>query len=299
MQAIETYSSVAPAEPRVPTRHSYPRRVEEIFRIGGDLPVRRLGLGAMRLCGPNILGWPEPRDHALSVLRRAVELGVQLIDTALAYGPEVNELQIADALYPYPEGLVIATKGGSFRGASGEWLDDGRPEAIRDHCEGSLRRLRLERIDLYQLHGPDARVPLEESVGALTELRNEGKIRHVGLSNVTVEELESALGIGPIASVQNAFNVADRGSEDVVERCTKEDIAFLAYFPLHLPRPSPRLDVVASRHGATVEQVALAWLLHHSPVICPIPGTSSLEHLEEDMAAQELELTAEDLATLD
>jgi pyridoxine 4-dehydrogenase len=252
----------------------------------------------MRLCGPNILGWPQPRGHALSVLRRAVELGVQLIDTALAYGPEVNELQIAEALYPYPEGLVIATKGGSFRGPSGQWLDDGRPEAIRDHCEGSLRRLRLERIDVYQLHGPDARVPLEESVGALVQLRNEGKIRHVGLSNVTVGQLESALRIGPIASVQNAFNVADRGSEDVVERCAKEQIAFLAYFPLHLQRPNPRLDVVASRHGATVEQVALAWLLLHSRVICPIPGTSSLEHLDENMAARGLELTAEDLAIL-
>jgi pyridoxine 4-dehydrogenase len=270
----------------------------ETFLIGGDLLVRRLGFGAMRLCGPNVLGWPEPRDHALSVLRRAVGLGVQLIDTALAYGPEVNELQIAEALSPYPEDLVVATKGGSLRGPRGECLDDGRPEAIRSHCEGSLRRLRLERIELYQLHGPDARIPLEESVGALAELRNEGKIRHVGLSNVTVEELERALRMVPIASVQNAYNVTDRGSEDVVERCAKEDIAFLPYFPLHVPRPSGRLGVVSSRHGATVEQVALAWLLHRSPVICPIPGTSSLEHLEEDMAASKLQLTADDLAEL-
>jgi pyridoxine 4-dehydrogenase len=273
--------------------------VDDTFRIGGDLQVRRLGLGAMRLCGPNVLGWPEPREHALRVLRRAVELGVQLIDTAMAYGPEVNELQIAEALYPYPEGLVIATKGGSFRGPRGEWLDDGRPEAIRAHCEGSLRRLRLDRIDLYQLHGPDARVPLEESVGALAELRQEEKIRHVGLSNVTVDELERALLIGPIASVQNAYNVVERESEDVVERCAVDDIAFLPYFPLHLPRHHRQLADVASRHGATAEQVALAWLLYRAPVICPIPGTSSLDHLEKDMAASGLELTAEDLAALD
>lgn len=253
----------------------------------------------MRLCGPNILGWPEPREHALDVLRRAVELGVELIDTALAYGPEVNELQIAEALHPYPDGLVIATKGGSFRGPNGEWLDDGRPESIRRHCEGSLRRLRLERIDLYQLHGPDARVPLEESVAGLMDLREEGKIRHVGLSNVTRKQLESALRIGPIASVQNAYNLVQRESEDIVERCASGDIAFLSYFPLHLPRAHARLGEVASRHGATVEQVALAWLLHRSPVICPIPGTSSLAHLEEDMAASRLELTAEDMAALE
>jgi pyridoxine 4-dehydrogenase len=272
--------------------------VAETFLIGGDHVVRRLGFGAMRLCGPNILGWPEPREHALNVLRRAVELGVQLIDTALAYGPEVNEVQIAEALYPYPDDLVIATKGGSLRGSRGEWIDDGRPEAIRSHCDGSLRRLRLERIDLYQLHTPDTRVPLEESVGALAELHEAGKVRHVGLSNVTVEELERALRIAPIASVQNAYNVAQRESDDVVERCARDGIAFLPYFPLHLPPSHRSLGEVASRHGATVEQVALAWLLHRSPVICPIPGTSSLEHLEEDLASSHMELTAEDMAAL-
>jgi pyridoxine 4-dehydrogenase len=268
------------------------------FAIGGDLTVRRLGFGAMRLCGPNILGWPEPHEHALRVLRRAVGLGVQLIDTALAYGPEINEVQIAEALHPYAPDLVIATKGGSPRGPRGEWLDDGRPEAIRDHCEGSLRRLRLERIDLYQLHAPDQRVPLEETLGTFADLRSEGKIRHVGLSNVTVEELERAREVVPVVSVQNAYNVADRSSDDVVDRCEELGIAFLAYFPLHIGRTRETLEEVARRNDATATQVALAWLLARSPVICPIPGTSSLEHLGENMAADELRLSAEDLALL-
>jgi pyridoxine 4-dehydrogenase len=269
--------------------------METAFLLGGDLPIRRLGFGAMRLCGPNILGWPEPREHALRVLRRAVELGVQLIDTALAYGPEVNELQIAEALHPYPQGLVIATKGGAPRGPHGEWLDDGRPEAIRAHCEGSLRRLRLQQIDLYQLHAPDPEVPLEESVGVLARLRDEGKVRHIGLSNVTIDELERALRIVPVASVQNAYSLTERGSEDVLERCEADGIAFLPYFPLHVRRRESALSEVAERHQATIAQVALAWLLHHSPVICPIPGTSSLEHLEENMAAGRLQLSAEDM----
>ncbi|MEX2644875.1 MAG: aldo/keto reductase [Gaiellaceae bacterium] len=250
--------------------------------IGGDLQVRRLGFGAMRLCGPGILGWPEPRERALRVLRRAVELGVNLIDTALAYGPEVNELQIAEALHPYPEDLVIATKGGSFRGPRGEWLDDGRPEAIRAHCEGSLRRLRQEQIDLYQLHGPDAKVPLEESMGELARLREEGKIRHVGLSNVGVDELEQARRIVPVAAVQNRYSLVDRTSEDVLEWCERAAIAFLAYFPLGGPGGLAR---VSPTGGATPAQVALGWLLQRSPVICPIPGTSSLAHLEENVAS--------------
>jgi pyridoxine 4-dehydrogenase len=252
----------------------------------------------MRLCGPDILGWPEPREHALRVLRRAAELGVQLIDTALAYGPELNELQIAEALHPYPADIVIATKGGSLRGPRGEWLDDGRPEAIRDHCQGSLRRLRLDRIDLYQLHAPDRRVPLEETLGAFSELRSEGKIRHVGLSNVTVDQLERARRVVPIASVQNDLNVADRRSEDVVKRCDELGIAFLAYFPLHLAFTHEALLEVSRRHGATPAQVALAWLLARSPVVCPIPGTSSLAHLEENMEADELVLSEDDLALL-
>jgi pyridoxine 4-dehydrogenase len=272
--------------------------METTFALGGELHVRRLGFGAMRLCGPNILGWPEPREHALRVLRRAVELGVQLIDTALAYGPEINELQIAEALHPYPRGLVIATKGGSPRGPRGEWLDDGRPAAIRRHCEGSLRRLRLGRIDLYQLHAPDPHVPLEDTLGAFAELRSEGTIRHVGLSNVTVDELERARRVVPIASVQNDYNVVDRRCDDVVERCEELGIAFLAYFPLHISRAHDGLHEVARWHDATVAQVALAWLLARSPVICPIPGTSSVDHLEENMQANELRLSEEDLALI-
>jgi aryl-alcohol dehydrogenase-like predicted oxidoreductase len=274
--------------------------MDDTFAIGGDLRVHRLGFGAMRLCGPNVLGWPEPRKHALEVLRRAVDLGAQLIDTALAYGPEVNELQIAEALHPYPEGLVIATKGGSPRGPRGEWLDDGRPEAIRSHCEGSLGRLRLERIDLYQLHAPDPKVPLEESVGALADLRAEGKVRHVGLSNVSVAELERALEVVPIASVQNSYSLVDRSSEDVVERCTRDDIAFLPYFPLRPVRfgVDRTVERIATERQATPTQVALAWLLHRSHVVCPIPGTSSLEHLEENMVAADLHLSAANLAVL-
>lgn len=246
--------------------------------IGGDLEVRRLGFGAMRLCGPSILGYPRDRENALAVLRRAVELGVNLIDTSDAYGPEVNELQIAEALHPYPAGLVIATKGGLTRTRFGSWPSDGRPEHLREACEGSLRRLRIERIDVYQLHAPDSRVPLEESVGELARLRAEGKVRHVGLSNVSVDELERARAIVPIVSVQNRYSFADRSSEDVLQVCEREGIAFLPWYPLDSGR-------------AARPQRALAWLLHHSSVICPIPGTSSLEHLEENVAAATLELS--------
>lgn len=255
----------------------------------------------MRLCGPGIWGWPEDRDNALAVLRRAVELGVNLIDTALAYGPEVNELQIAEELHPYPDGLVIATKGGSTRPSREVWAEDGRPEAIRAHCESSLRRLRLERIDLYQLHGPDRRIPIEETVGAFAELRREGKIRHIGLSNVTVGELARAQAVAPIASVQNRYSVADRSSEDVLEACERDGIAFLPYFPLaagRLAEPGESLERIARVRGASPAQVALAWLLKRSPVICPIPGTSSLEHLEQNVAAAGLELREGELAGL-
>jgi aryl-alcohol dehydrogenase-like predicted oxidoreductase len=271
------------------------------FALGGELEVGRLGYGAMRLCGPGIIGWPEDRANALAVLRRAVELGVMLIDTADAYGPHVNELQVAEALHPYPEGLVIATKGGLIHERSASWPPDGRPEHLREACEGSLRRLRLEQIDVYQLHRPDPNVPFEDSVGALKELRDEGKIRHVGLSNVSREQLERARAIVPIVSVQNRYSIADRASEDVLELCERAGIAFLPWFPLGaggLAGGEGPLAQVAARHGATPPQIAIAWLLHRSPVICPIPGTSSLAHLEENVAAARLRLSADDLDAL-
>jgi pyridoxine 4-dehydrogenase len=273
----------------------------DTFRIGGDLEVDRLGFGAMRLCGPRILGWPRDRENALAVLRRVVELGVTLIDTSNAYGPEINELQIAEALHPYGEGLVIATKGGLRRTGAGGWPEDGRPEALREACEGSLQRLRLDRIDVYQLHAPDPRVPIEESVGELACLRHEGKIRHVGLSNVSVEELERARRVVPIVSVQNRYSLAERSSEDVLEVCERDGLAFLPWFPLasgSLARPGGPLDQVASRLGATRAQVALAWLLRRSPVMLPIPGTSSLAHIEENVGAHDVELSDEDFAAL-
>jgi aryl-alcohol dehydrogenase-like predicted oxidoreductase len=275
--------------------------VPETFRIGGDLEVFRLGFGAMRLCGPSILGWPDDRDNALRVLRRAVELGVNLIDTADSYGPEVSEVLIAEALHPYPDGLVIATKGGLLRDASGRWPRDGRPEHLREACEGSLRRLRLERIELYQLHAPDPKVPFEDSVGELARMRDEGMIRHVGLSNVSVEELRRAQGLVPVVSVQNRYSLADRSSEDVLDECERQGIAFFPWYPLavgDLAQPGGSLGRIASARGATPAQVALAWLLARSPVVIPIPGTASVAHLEENVAAAQLELSDFELAAL-
>lgn len=271
------------------------------FELGGDLPVKRLGFGAMRLCGPGIWGEPEDPGAAEAVLRRVVEVGINLIDTADAYGPEVNELQITSALYPYPDDLVIATKGGHVRPGPGRWETDGSPQHLREACEGSLRRLRLDRIDLYQFHRPDPRVTFEDSVWALAELRDEGKIRHVGLSNVGVRELVMALDIVPIVSVQNRYSLADRSSEAVIETCEREGIAFIPWHPLatgDLANPGGPLDEIAARHEATPAQVALAWLLAKSPMMLPIPGTSSVEHLEENVAAAELRLTDEEVATL-
>lgn len=268
--------------------------------VVGDVEVRRLGFGAMRLCGPDVVGWPADRSTAPAVLRRALELGVNFIDTADAYGPEVNELQIAEALHPYPEGLLIGTKGGYVRSGAA-WIADGRPEHIRAACEASLRRLRLDAIDLYQFHRPDPKVPLAESMGAFRELRDAGKIRYVGVSNVSADQLEVARSIVPVVSVQNEYNLANRFSEDVLEVCGRGGIAFIPWYPLdvgRLARPDGAVGRVAARHGATPAQVSLAWLLQHSPVIVPIPGTASVAHLEENVAAAELRLSDRDTAEL-
>lgn len=267
----------------------------------GDLTVNRMGFGAMRLTGQGIWGDPSDREAAKGVLRRAVELGVNLIDTANSYGPEVSEQLIADALHPYPDGLVVATKGGLTRPGPGDWQRDGRPESLREALEGSLRRLRLDRIDVYQLHAVDPRVPIEDSVGALAELRQEGKIRHVGLSNVDARQLATARDIVPVVSVQNRYSLADRHSEGVLEVCERDSLAFLPWFPLAVGRLSEaggHLAQVAQGHGATAAQVALAWLLRRSPAMTPIPGTSSAAHLEENVAATTLELTAAEFSEL-
>jgi pyridoxine 4-dehydrogenase len=269
--------------------------------IAGDLTVRRLGFGAMRLCGPGVWGEPEDPAAAKRVLARAVELGITLLDTADAYGPEVNERLIADTLHPYPAGLVIATKGGLTRPRREAWSRDGRPEHLRAACEASLKRLKLQRIDLYQLHAPDPRVPLEDSVGALADLQAAGKIRHIGLSNVGVDELRRAQRIVPIASVQNRYNLSDRASDDVLAVCGQEGIAFLPWYPLAAGGQATAGGAVADiaeRRQATPAQIALAWLLARSPVMAPIPGTSSLAHLEENVAATSIRLSAEDVQAL-
>jgi aryl-alcohol dehydrogenase-like predicted oxidoreductase len=273
----------------------------DTFTIDGDLEVRRLGFGAMRITGPKILGWPDDRENALRVLRRAVELGVDFIDTADAYGPEVSELLIAEALYPYPGGLVIATKGGLRRTSGGGWARDGRPEHLREACEASLKRLRVERIDVYQLHAPDPQIPIEESVGELARLRGEGTIRHVGLSNVSVDELRRAQALVPIVSVQNRYSLEDRSSEDVLEECESQGIAFLPWHPLEaggLADAGGAVGRVADARGARPAQIALAWLIARSPVVVAIPGTGSVVHLEENVAAAELRLTDAELAAL-
>jgi len=270
--------------------------------IGGDLPVNRFGFGAMRLTGPGIWGEPEDREECKRVLRRALEVGINLIDTADSYGPEVSERLIAETLYPYPDELVIATKGGLTRPGPGRWVPDGRPAHLRAACEGSLKRLRVDEIDLYQFHRPDPKVPFEESIGALVELKAEGKIRHIGLSNVTSDEVERAQKLTPIVSVQNRYSLIDRTSEPVLEVASLEEMAFIPWNPLEvgeLTRAGGVLAEIARRNSATSGQVALAWLLAHSPAMLPIPGTSKVSHLEENVAAVALDLAPADLAALD
>jgi aryl-alcohol dehydrogenase-like predicted oxidoreductase len=271
------------------------------FDLGGEFKVNRLGFGAMRITGDGIWGEPADPGEAKAVLRRAVELGINLIDTADSYGPDVSERLIGETLHPYPDDLVIATKAGLTRPGPSDWRPDGRPEHIREAIEGSLRRLKLDRIDLYQLHRIDPAVPLEESLGTMSELREEGKVRHVGLSEIGVEELRQAQKIVPISSVQNRYNLTDRGSEAVLEACEEAGIAFIPWFPLAagpLAREGGPVDAIASDHNATPGQVALAWLLRRSRVMLPIPGTSSVAHLEENVAAASLELSDDEYAEL-
>src|SRR6266566_4708104 len=272
------------------------------WQLGGDLPVNRLGFGAMRITGEGIWGWPPDRNNALKVLKRAVELGVNLIDTADAYGPETSELLIAEALHPYPKGLAIATKGGLTRPGPDEWVPNGRPEYLKQAVEGSLKRLQLERIDLYQLHSVDPKVPIEESLGALKQMQDAGKIRHVGLSNVDPDEIARAQKIVPIVSVQNRYNIEDRKSENVLVYCEKKNLGFLPWFPIGGGgglKPENPLNVAAKAHTVSVVQVALAWLLERSPVMLPIPGTASLAHLEQNVAAAKLKLTPEEWKAID
>ena len=287
-----------------------PAEASGTLTIGGDLKVYRLGFGAMRLTGEGIWGPPANKQEAIAVLHRALELGINLIDTADSYGPEVSESLIAEALYPYPKDLVIATKGGLLRPGPGQWLPDGRPEHLREALEGSLRRLRLERIDIYQFHRPDPRVPFEDSVGELAKMRAEGKIRHVGLSNITIEQLAQAQKIVPIVTVQNHYNLASRESErmsaqqseEMIDICERQGIGFIPWNPLaagELARPGGPLDQIAKRHNAKPSQIALAWLLKRSSTMLPIPGTSSVKHLEENVMGSTIRLTQEEFDLID
>ena len=272
------------------------------FAIGGDLEVDRVGFGAMRITGDGIWGPPADHDRAIAVVRRAYELGCTLIDTADSYGPDVSEELIHEALHPYPEDLVIATKGGLERTGPGEWPVNGDPDHLIRACEGSLRRLQVDRIDLYQHHRPDPDVPYAESIGALKQLQDEGKIRHIGVSNVGRQQLAEARSIVDVVTVQNRFNLTDRGSERVLDVCTEEGIGFIPWYPLaagDLAQPGGPVAQAAERHDATPSQVALAWLLQKSPVVLPIPGTKSVEHLTENLGAAGLTLSADDMARQD
>jgi aryl-alcohol dehydrogenase-like predicted oxidoreductase len=266
--------------------------------VGGDLTVNRIGFGAMRITGPGVWGDPADRDTAKAALRRAVELGVTFVDTADSYGPEVSENLIAETLYPYPDDLVIATKGGLTRPGPGRWQPDGRPEHLRRACEGSLRRLRLDQIPLYQFHRPDPKVPIEESIGALDELKAQGKIRHIGVSNFSEDQYHAAERVTPIVSVQNRYNAADRSSESMVDLCEQEWMAFLPWAPI---QDAERIDAVADaarRHGASPRQVALAWLLARSPQMLPIPGSGSPAHVEQNIAAASISLSDDEVAAI-
>ena len=268
------------------------------IEIGGDLVVRRMGFGAMRVTGNGIWGDPPDLGQARTTLRQVVELGVNFIDTADSYGPEVSERLIAEALHPYPDDLVIATKGGLVRPGPGRWDPDGRPEHLRAACEGSLQRLRLDQIPLYQFHRPDPAVPLAESLGTLTQLKDEGKIRHIGISNVSLAQLRTAQQITPVVSVQNRYNAADRKSESMVDTCEQEQIAFLPWAPIQQAGSNPAVAEAAKRHGASPRQIVLAWLLARSPQMLPIPGTGSPAHAEANVAAASIELSPDEAAAI-
>jgi aryl-alcohol dehydrogenase-like predicted oxidoreductase len=283
------------------TTSDRPATASGTFALGGDLVVHRLGFGTMQLPGPGVWGEPRDRDEAIRVLRRAVELGVDLLDTADSYGPHVAEELIRDALHPYPAGLVIATKAGLLRTGPGKWVPLGKPAYLRQECLLSLRRLRLERIDLFQLHRIDPEVPLAEQIGELHAMQAEGLIHHIGLSEVGVEQIEQAAKIARIVSVQNRYNIADREHEPVLDHCAREGIGFIPWFPLatgRLARPGSPLQAMADELGFTPAQLALAWLLHRTPVMLPIPGTSSVAHLEENVAAATIQLTPEQVDQL-
>jgi pyridoxine 4-dehydrogenase len=283
-------------------RSQAPAKKSGEFLIGGDLRVTRIGFGAMRITGDGVWGQPADRAEAVRVLRRAVELGINFIDTADSYGPFVSEEIIAEALHPYPEGLVIATKGGFDRPGPNRWVENGKPEHLRSACEGSLRRLRLDRIDLYQLHRIDPKVPAEDQLGTLKDLQAQGKIKDIGLSEVSVQQVQHARTIVPIVSVQNRYSITDRGSEDVLEYCEKENLGFIPWFPLAAGRvsgPDSPIGRIAARWKATPSQVALAWLLARTPVMLPIPGTSKVKHLDENVAAAELKIEPNAMRDLD
>jgi aryl-alcohol dehydrogenase-like predicted oxidoreductase len=273
----------------------------DVFHLDGETPIHRLGYGAMRITGEDIIGEPQDVENAHKVLHTAIARGIDFIDTADSYGPAVSERLIGEALHPYPDDLVVATKGGLLRNADGEWLPNGDPDYLRNAILGSLDRLRVDTIDLYQYHRPDPDTPFEDSVHALAELKDEGKIRHVGLSNVSVDQLDEARDIVDIATVQNEYNVGNRDAEEVLEACEADDVGFIPWFPLgagDLGEKASVVEDVAEAHDATPEQISLAWLLQHSPVTLPIPGTSSVDHLEANVAAAGIELSDDELTRL-